>query len=96
MMLNSLLKLLTISVSKMLLKEGRLWEFPALFLSDFLGMEWEKIVLNAIAITMLLFCYAFPENIILSQIIIMLDTHISIYQSIFPLRCLWNPSLRER
>ena len=88
MMLYSLLKLLTISVSKMLLEEGRVWEFPALFLSDFLGMDGRRLLLNAIAITMLLFllCFAFPENIILSQIIIMLDTHIHIYQSLFPPR----------
>ena len=57
MMLYSLLKLLKISVSKMLLEEGRVWEFPALFLSEH---GWEKIVFkcycnNHVAIFALLF-----------------------------------------
>ena len=42
MMLYTLLKLLTISVSKMFLEEGRVWEFPALFLSAFLSMDGRK------------------------------------------------------
>ena len=66
MMLYSLLKLLTISVSKMLLEEGRVWEFPApLWLFKH---GWEKIVFkcycnNHVAI---LLCFSW-EHIIKSN-----------------------------
>ena len=85
MMLNSLLKLLTISVSKMLLEDGRVWEFLALFLSDFLGMGWEKIVFkcycyNNVAIFALLFLTTF---IIMSDNYYVKYSHIRIYQSSF-------------
>ena len=97
MMLNSLLKshVLTISVSKMLLEDGRVWEFLALFLTDFLGMGWEKIVFKCYCYNnVAIFALAFPENIIIkSNNYYVKYSHIRIYQSSFLQD---GPSLRER
>ena len=84
-MLNSLPKLPTISVSKMLLEDNRVWEFLALFFADILGMGWDKIVFkcycyNNVAIFALLFLTTF---IIMSDNYYVKYSHIRIYQSSF-------------
>ena len=99
MMLYSLPKLLTISVSKMLLEDlGISSTFPRWLFKHW----WEKIVYkcycnNHVAIFALL-CFSWEHLLrVLSQIIIMLNIHIFIFiEAYFLQDVFWNPSLRER
>ena len=97
MMLYSLPKLLTISVSKMLLEDlGISSTFPRWLFKH----GWEKIVYkcycnNHVAIFALL-CFSW-QHLLLCQIIIMLNIHIFIFiEASFLQDVFWNPSLSER